>query len=144
METGKASLGNLPGGHTQGDILQNSTIVNIANGKNVCDLKQNGTAQNVNTLKNNIFVNTGKSGQVVVGFNKGQTSATPIWDVTGNNFSVGTENKNAAEIDKAGKKDDVDIVQNCVDGIPAFNDAANGDFHQTNVKTGDKRWYEVN
>jgi hypothetical protein len=135
---------NVNGDWLQVFDVQNSTIVNIANGKNVCDLKQNGTAQNVNTLKNNIFVNTGKSGQVVVGFNKGQTSATPIWDVTGNNFSVGTENKNAAEIDKAGKKDDVDIVQNCVDGIPAFNDAANGDFHQTNVKTGDKRWYEVN
>ena len=120
--------------------VQNSTIVNIANGKNVCDLKQNGTAENVYTLKNNIFVNTGKSGQVVVGFNKGQASANPIWDVTGNNFSVGTENKNAAEIEKAGKKDDIDIVKNCVDGIPAFNDAANGDFHQTNVKTGDPRW----
>ena len=132
--------------NVNGDLLQkfdvqNSTIVNIANGKNVCDLKQNGTAQNVYVLKNNIFVNTGKNGQTVVGFNKGQTSATPEWDVTGNNFCWGDANVNAAEITKAGQKDGADIVKNCVDGIPAFKDVAAGDFTQTDVKTGDPRWF---
>ena len=76
--------------NVNGDLLQefdvqNSTIVNIANGKNFCDLKQNGTAQNVYTIKNSIFADCGKAGQVVVGFNKarpaphlyGMSTATP-------------------------------------------------------------------
>lgn len=137
--------------NVNGDLLQqfdveNSTIVNIANGKNFCDLKQNGTAQNVYTLKNDIFVNCGKSGQTVVGFNKGQTSATPIWTVTGNSFAWGGESTNDAEIAKAGQKDEEDIVKNCVEGVPGFKDAAAGDFtlpatsKQAKHKTGDPRW----
>ena len=129
--------------------FENSTIVNIANGKNFCDLKQNGTAQNVYTLKNNIFVDCGKSGQTVVGFNKGQTSATPVWDVTGNYFEAGGECKNAAEIEKAGKKDEEDIVKDCVEGKLAFTDADNGDFNgeftlaegaEAPKTLGDPRW----
>ena len=87
--------------NVNGDLLQefdvqNSTIVNIANGKNFCDLKQNGTAQNVYTIKNSIFADCGKAGQVVVGFNKVQTSATPVWDVDGNTFIVnGADNSEA-------------------------------------------------
>jgi hypothetical protein len=137
--------------NVNGDLLQqfdveNSTIVNIANGKNFCDLKQNGTAQNVYTLKNDIFVNCGKNGQTVVGFNKGQTSATPIWTVTGNSFAWGGESTNDAEIAKAGQKDEEDIVKNCVEGVPGFKDAAAGDFtlpatsKQAKHKTGDPRW----
>ena len=140
---------NVNGEWLQEFNVQNSTIVNIANGKNVCDLKQNGTAQNVYTLKNNIFVDCGKSGQVVVGFNKGQTSATPVWDVTGNYFEAGGECKNAAETEKAGQKDGEDIVKNSVAGTIAFTDAANGDFSGTFTLAegatkpealGDARW----
>jgi hypothetical protein len=139
--------------NVNGDLLQqfdveNSTIVNIANGKNFCDLKQNGTAQNVYTLKNDIFVNCGKNGQTVVGFNKGQTSATPIWTVTGNSFAWNDECVNEAEIQKAGQKDGQDIVQNCVEGLPGFKDAAAGDFtlaatsKQAKHKIGDPRWLQ--
>ena len=120
---------NINGDWTQEFDIEKSTFVNIANGKNVCDLKQNGTAQNVYTLKNNIFVDCGKSGQTVVGFNKGQTSATPAWDVTGNYFAWGGACVNAAETEKAGQKDSEDIVKNCVEGTLAFTDAANGDFN---------------
>ena len=139
--------------NVNGDLLQvfdvqNSDIINIANGKNVCDLKQNGTAQNVYILKSNIFVDCGKSaGQVVVGFNKGQTSATPQWDVTGNSFAWGGVCTNDAEISKAGQKDEADIVQNSVDGVPEFADAANGDFmlNQSSIhrkyRVGDPRWF---
>ena len=140
---------NINGEWLQEFNVQNSTIVNIANGKNICDLKQNGTAQNVYILKNNIFVDCGKSGQTVVGFNKGQTSATPVWDVTGNYFEAGGECKNDAEIEKAGQKDEEDIVKASVAGTIAFTDAANGDFNGTFTLAagatqpevlGDPRW----
>ena len=129
--------------------VKNSTIVNIANGKNFCDLKQNGTAQNVYTIKNNIFTDCGKSGQTVVGFNKGQPSATPVWDVDGNTFMFDGASTNAAEVEKAGQKDGEDIVQNCVEGNPEFKDAANGDFTvgdqapQQLTRTGDPRWLGI-
>ena len=114
---------------TQEFILTNNTIVNIANGKNFCNFPQKGTAQNAYNLQNNIFVDCGKQNQVVVGFNSGQASATPAWNVSGNYFEWGGACVNAEEIAKAGQKDGQDIVQNCVDGTIAFTDAANGDFN---------------
>ena len=137
--------------NVNGDLLQefdvqNSTIVNIANGKNFCDLKQNGTAQNVYTIKNSIFADCGKAGQVVVGFNKGQTSATPVWDVDGNTFIVNGADNSEAEISKAGQKSGEDIVKNSLTSNPGFADAASGDFtldfasEQYAQKTGDPRW----
>ena len=137
--------------NVNGDLLQefdfeNSTIVNIANGKNFNDLKQNGTAQNVYTIKNNIFSDCGKSAQVVVGFNKGQNSATPVWDVDGNTFFWSGADVSEAETSKAGKKDGEDIVKNSLTSDPEFTDAANGDFtigaatDQAELKTGDPRW----
>ena len=141
---------NIDGDWLQEFEVQYSTIVNIANGKNFCDLKQNGTAQNVYTLKNNIFVDCGKNGQVVVGFNKGQASATPVWDVDGNIFNAGGEDKSAAEVEKAGQKDGADIVKNSVAGVVTFTNAAEGDFNGTFAPAegtaapatmpGDPRW----
>ena len=132
---------------TQEFDFENSTIVNIANGKNFCDLKQNGTAQNVYTIKNNIFSDSGKAaGQVVVGFNKGQTSATPVWDVEGNTFFWDGADVSEAETSKAGQKDGEDIVKNSLTTDPEFVDAANGDFtvgeatEQAELETGDPRW----
>lgn len=129
--------------------VQNSTFVNIANGKNFCNFSQKGTAQNVYTLKNNIFVDCGKNGQTVVGFNAGQTSATPVWDVDGNVFNWGGVDVSAAEISKAGKKEDADIVKNTIAGLVMFTDAAKGDFNGTlaydsekapEKAPGDPRW----
>ena len=137
--------------NVNGDLLQefdfeNSTIVNIANGKNFNDLKQNGTAQNVYTIKNNIFSDCGKAGQVVVGFNKGQNSPNPVWDVDGNTFLLNGADNSAAEISKAGQKNGEDIVKNSLTSDPEFKDAATGDFtvgaatDQAELKTGDPRW----
>ncbi len=128
---------NINGEWLQEFEFVSNTIVNIANGKNFCDLKQNGTAQNVYTLKNNIFVDCGKQGQTVVGFNKGQASATPQWDVEDNYFEWGGACVNAAEITKAGtittgEGDEAvteSIVKNCIEGIMVFADAENGDFN---------------
>ena len=137
--------------NVNGDLLQefdvqNSTIVNIANGKSFCNLKQNGTAQNVYTIKNNIFVDCGKTNQVVVGFNNGQTSATPVWYVDGNTFIANGADGSEAETTKAGQKAGEDIVKNSLTSNPGFADAANGDFtldfasEQYAQKTGDPRW----
>ncbi len=141
---------NVNGDWLQEFDIQSSTIVNIANGKNICDLKQNGTVQNVYTLKNNIFVDCGKNGQVVVGFNKGQTSATPVWAVDGNIFNFGGVDTSAAEVEKAGKAGEEDIVKNSVAGVITFTDAAAGDFNGSfklpigatapEDKIGDPRW----
>ena len=122
---------NVNGDWLQEFDVQNSTIVNIANGKNVCDLKQNGTAQNVYTLKNNIFVDCGKKNQVVVGFNKGQASATPVWDVDGNIFNWGGVDVCAAEAAKAIEnlpEGTPEIVKNSVAGVVTFSETA-GDFN---------------
>ena len=125
---------NLDAAWTQEFEITNATFVNIATGKNICDLKQNGTPQNVYVIKNSLFVDCGKSGgQVVVGFNKGQASNQPIWDVQENAFNetvdgVLTDNSDK-EVAKAGQKEDADIVQNSVKGVVAFTDAANGNFN---------------
>lgn len=140
---------NINGDWLQQFVFENNTIVNIANGKNFNDMKQNGTAQNVYTLKNNIFVNSGKDKQVVVGFNKGQASATPVWDVDGNYFMVGDACTNADEIAKAGKQGEEDIVKNCAEGLLTFTDAAAGNFNgeftpaegaEAPESLGDPRW----
>ena len=129
--------------------IQNSTIVKIANGKNFCNVK-NGQTYNQNILKNNVFVDSGKSGQTVVGFNNGQTSANPVWDVDGNIFNAGGEDKSAAEVAKAGQKEGADIVKNSVAGIIKFQDAAAGNFNASLTlapgtetapeSVGDPRW----
>jgi hypothetical protein len=108
--------------------VQNSTFANIANGKNFCDLKQNGTAQNENIIKNNIFTDCGKQNQVIVGFNKGQKSATPIWDVNGNIFNWQKNDNSAQEATSAGQKDDEDIVKNSLTCRVLFSDVEKPDF----------------
>ena len=107
---------------------------------------QNGTAQNVYTIKNNIFVDCGKANQVVVGFNNGQTSPNPVWDVEGNTFFANGADGSEAETTKAGQKAGEDIVKNSLTSDPEFKDAANGDFtvgestEQAELETGDPRW----
>ena len=114
--------------------IQNSTFVNIApkpdfsGGQNLNNLKQTGTANNIYTLKNSIFVNTGKSGQVVTGFNGGQVSATPVWDVDANVFNWNGADVSANEVSKAGKKDNEDIVKNSLAGRVEFADIAEPDL----------------
>ena len=106
--------------------IQNSTFVNIANGKNFTNLKQNGTDKNGYVLKNCIFADCGKNGQVVVGLNNGQASATPAWEVSGNIFNFGGADTSAAETSKAGKKDGENIVKNSIEGVVDFESIEDG------------------
>ena len=92
-------------------------------------------------MKNNIFVNCGKSGQVVVGVNHGQTSANPTWDVDGNVFNYNGSDTSAAEVSKAGNdSNNKQIVQNSIAKVVTFKDAAKGDFTQSDAQVGDPRW----
>ena len=120
---------NIEGSWLQQFDIEGCTFYNIAVGKNVCDFPMNSQTTNVYTLKNNIFVNVGKSGQTVVGFNKGGVSANPAWTVDANVFNYDGADKSADEVAKAGKKAEEDIVKNSVAGVVTFTDAANGDFN---------------
>ena len=144
---------DVPGPYTlQGIDVQNSTFVNIAStNQHFCNNSQKGTAENVYTIKNNIFVDCGKiPNQVIVGFNGGQASATPAWDVDGNVFNAtingAMSDASAQEVSKAGKhkvgEENVDIVQNSIAAVVAFADAAHGDFTQATAKAGDPRWIQ--
>ena len=120
---------NIEGSWLQQFDIEGCTFYNIAVGKNVCDFPMNSQTTNVYTLKNNIFVNVGKSGQTVVGFNKGGVSANPAWTVDANVFNYDGADKSADEVAKAGKKAEEDIVKNSIAGVITFTDAANGDFN---------------
>ena len=134
---------NVNGDLTQAFYFHNSTIVNIANGKNFNDLKQKGTAQNVFSVKNSIFVDCGKQNQVLVGLDGGQASTTPQWTVEGNIFNYGGADVSAAETEKAG------IETSSVAAVVTFVDAAAGNMNATLTvaegvtvpeSIGDPRW----
>ena len=140
--------------------FQNSTFYNIANGKNLITHRQSGQTWLNYELKNCIAVNSGKSGQFVVGMNQGQTSANPVWAVSGNSFNFegeeGLADTSAAEAEKAGQKEvekedgtkeKVDIVTDNVEGVVHFVNPAEADFTlaycpQLLAKVGDPRWID--
>ena len=120
-----------------------STIYGLASGKNFFDIntKTKGQAFVTYNVKNNIFVNCGKSGQVVVGLNGGQTSNNPTWSVSDNVFNNGTSDTSGNEVTKAGNdKSGNQIVQKSIAKVVAFKDPAKGDFTQSDVEVGDPRW----
>ena len=140
--------------------FQNSTFYNIANGKNLITHRQSGQTWLNYELKNCIAVNSGKSGQFVVGMNQGQTSANPVWAVSGNSFNFegeeGLADTSAAEAEKAGQKEvekedgtkeKVDIVTDNVEGVVHFVNPVEADFTlaycpQLLAKNGDPRWID--
>ena len=140
--------------------FQNSTFYNIANGKNLITHRQAGQTWLNFELKNSIAVNSGKSGQFVVGMNQGQVSANPVWAISGNSFNFegeeGLADTSAAEAEKAGQKEvekedgtkeKVDIVTDNVEGVVHFVNPVEADFTlaycpQLLAKIGDPRWVD--
>ncbi len=133
------------------DILQtitisNSTIYNFAKTKNFFTLAQNSQTYLKFDVKNNIFVNCGKSGQTIKGINGGGQSANPVWDVDGNVFNFDGADTSAAE----STGDEAEPVKNSIAGVITFADAAAGNFNGTllteaepaasPVAVGDPRW----
>ena len=127
-------LKNITGAETAGWLqtidVKNSTFYHIAYGKNICDFPMNSQKCNVYTLKNNVFVDCGKSaGQVVIGFNKGSKSANPVWTVSDNLFNYNGNETSANEVAGAEQKEGADIVLQSVAGVVTFTDAAAGNFN---------------
>ena len=124
----------------------NNTMYNLALGKNFFSHRQSNQKWMTYNVKNNIFVNCGKSGQTIKGMNGGSQGANPTWIIDNNAFNFDGADTSAAE--ETGDADEP--VQNSVAGIMAFTDAANGDFSGEfgiaggasipEVKPGDPRW----
>ena len=139
------------GAKSQKISIVNSTFYNIANGRKLNDMRETGQAFQTYELKNSILVDCGKNGEFVTGLNGGQVSATSTWIVSGNSFNYTVEDEltdtGAKEVEKAGKKDDKDIVTGNVAGIVAFADPESGNFSlancpQLHAKIGDPRWID--
>ena len=103
----------------------NNTMYNLAPSKNFFSHRQNSQKWLTYDVKNNIFVNCGKSGQVIKGMNGGGSSANPVWDIDGNVFNFDGADTSAAE----STGDEAEPVKNSIAGIVTFTDAANGDFN---------------
>ena len=128
----------------------NNTMYNLAKGKNFFTHRQNNQKWLAYNVKNNIFVNCGKSGQVIKGMNGGGSSTNPVWDIDGNVFNFDGADTSAAE----STGDEAEPVKNSIAGVIAFTDAANGDFNATlgtelapateKTVVGDPRWTVTN
>ncbi|MBQ9186393.1 MAG: DUF4957 domain-containing protein [Prevotella sp.] len=131
---------------TQNIAIDNSTLYNIAKGKNFFTHRQSNQTWLAFYLRNSIFVNVGKSGQVVKGINGGQSGANPKWTVTNNIFNFDGADTSAAE--DTGDADEP--VQNSVAGVIAFENAEGGVFNGAftlvegteapSTVPGDPRW----
>ena len=117
--------------------FHNNTMYNLNPGNNFFTHRQNSQKWLAYDVQNNIFVDCGKSGQVIKGFNGGGSSANPIWTVKGNVFNYG-----GADTSKSEATGDADEpVKESIAGVVTFADAAKGDFTQTLTDAaGDPRW----
>ena len=127
------------------DIAYN-TMYNLAPGKNFFSHRQSNQTWLKYIISKNIFVNCGKSGQVIKGMNGGQSGKNPSWDIFGNLFNFEGADTSASE--ETG--DEAEPVQDSVEGIITFIDPTAPDFSGTvllspsatepTFKLGDHRW----
>lgn len=105
--------------------IEKNTMYNIAKGKNFCSHRQSNQTWLIYNVKNNTFVNCGKSGQVIKGLNGGSGGANPTWNVDGNAFNF--EGADTSANEETGDADEP--VKNSLAGVFTFTDAAAGDFN---------------
>ena len=116
-------------------IFKNNTMYNLAKAKNFFTHRQNNQKWLAYDVENNIFVNCGKSGQVIKGMNGGQGGSNPTWTIIGNAFNFDgadtSANEETGDTDHTGDETPGlnETVQNSVAGEITFTDAANGDFN---------------
>ncbi len=115
--------------------IENSTFYNLAKSKNFFTHRQSNQKWLAYTLVKNIFVNCGKSGQVVKGVNGGQSGQNPIWNIDSNIFNFDGADTSAAE--STGDADEP--VQNSIATVVEFANAEGADFTQP-IIVGDPRW----
>ena len=109
--------------------FKNNTMYNLAKDKNFFSHRQSNQKWLSYDVENNIFVNCGKSGQVIKGMNGGQSGKNPTWKIENNAFNHDGADTSASE-----------------DTGDSEADAANGDFTvgESSIvareKAGDPRW----
>ena len=101
-----------------------STMYNLAPSKNFFSHRQSNQKWLVYSVQSNIFVNCGKSGQVIKGINGGQQGTNPTWIVANNIFNFDGEDTSAAE--ETGDADEP--VKDSAAGVMAFNSVETPDF----------------
>jgi hypothetical protein len=104
-------------------------LYNLAKSENFFTHRQPNQKWLAYTLTNSLFVNCGKSGQVVKGVNQGQSGANPTWSISGNafNFEDGEGGfKDTSAEESTG--DEAEPVQNSVAGVMAFTSLETPDF----------------
>ena len=129
----------------QSFIFKSSTLYNLAPGKNFFSHRQSNQKWLTYDVQNNIFVNCGKSGQVIKGMNGGQSGKNPTWSIKNNAFNFDGADTSADEA----TGDDEEAVEGSIAGVVTFTDAANGDFSgvfklaygvEEPASLGDARW----
>ncbi len=126
--------------------IQNSTLYNIAYGKNVNTHRSANQKWLAFVVKNNIVIDCGKDGQFVKGLNGGQSGKNPTWNIDTNSFfrTVDGTIENHSAMETTG--DEEEEVKNNVEGVTTFASLASGDFtiaagtRQAKMKIGDPRW----
>lgn len=126
--------------------ILNSTLYNIAYGKNVNNHRQSNQKWLEYIVKNTIVLDCGKKGQFVKGLNGGQGGANPTWTIDGNSFMYTVDGiiTDCGAEETTG--DAEEAVNNTITGVTKFKDAANGDFtidassEHAKYKVGDPRW----
>ena len=140
------------GGTKQILSITNSTIYNIANGKTICTQRQNSKPGMGFVVKNSIILDSGKSGQFVVGLDGGSYKSAPTWDIDKNAFNFGGADVSAAESAKVVEGGGTaDIIKNSIAGVVAFANtdyATTGNFKlancaQNTAHIGDPRWLDA-
>lgn len=118
-----------PGVEVQTFAITNSTLYNLAKSKNFFTHRQPNQKWLAYTLTNSLFVNCGKSGQVVKGVNQGQNGSNPTWSINGNafNFEDGEGGFKDTSADES-TGDEAEPVQNSVAGVMAFTSLETPDF----------------
>ena len=148
--------------------ITNSTLYNIANGKNVMNHRQTGQTWLTFTVKNNVVFNCGKKGQFCQGLNGGQDSENPMFYVHYNSFmwyadgvladiddTCGSKNPNvvtaswkntypeSAITDVFPKFFHKDEIGQYIDSFRGNFTVAEGSVQKTN-SVGDPRWLKSN
>ena len=101
-----------------------STMYNLAKDKNFFSHRQSNQKWLVYSVQSNIFVNCGKSGQVIKGINGGQQGTNPTWIVANNIFNFDGEDTSAKE--ETGDADEP--VKGSAAGVMTFNSVETPDF----------------
>lgn len=129
--------------YTEATSILNSTLYQIAVGKQLNNLQGKGQKSLQFNLKNSIIYNSTQDGNEVRGWLGGQNSTNPKTEYDNNTYWNGETSQEGWEDET---KQGADATGTAKNFMPEFKDAANGDFTvyagslQAKYKIGDPRW----